>query len=74
MTIKYVRKFFGQEKYISEFTCYQKLHFCTPVTHKGGIIWCMIIHQNIRKYNFMRVYFQLLHWPLLTLNSLLAQL
>ena len=22
---------FGKEKYISEFICYQKLHFCTPV-------------------------------------------
>ena len=47
MTIKYMRNFFGKEKYISEFTCYQKLHFHTPVTCKGGVIWHMIAHQNI---------------------------
>ena len=49
MTIKYVENFFGKEKYISEFICYQKLHFCTPggynlaydhtPNYTGGIIW-----------------------------------
>ena len=45
--------FFGKEKYISEFTCYQKLHFCTPVTCKGSIIWCMIVCQTYLGYNFV---------------------
>ena len=44
VTIKYVENFFGKQKYISEFICYQKLHFCTL---GGGIIWHMIVHQTI---------------------------
>ena len=47
MTIKYVRNLFGKEKYVSEFICYQKVHFCTPVILKGGIVWHTIIHQTI---------------------------
>ena len=47
MTIKDVKNFFGKEKYISEFICYQRLHFHTPVIHKGGIICHTIICQNI---------------------------
>ena len=48
MTIKYVSKLLWLEKnYISEYIHYQKLHFCTPVICKGGIIWCVIVHQTI---------------------------
>ena len=53
MTIKYVKKnFFGKEKYISEFTRYQKLHFHTPVSSQGGIIWRTIIRKNIPRVYF----------------------
>ena len=35
MMIKYLKKSFDTEKYISEFMCFQKLHFCMPVTLMG---------------------------------------
>ena len=35
MTMKDVKNFFGKEKFILEFIHYQKLHFHTPVIHKG---------------------------------------
>ena len=41
--IKYGKKVIGTEKYISEFIRYQKLHFCTPVTHMGGTVWHMFV-------------------------------
>ena len=41
-----------KEKYIPEFTHYQKLHFRTPVTCKGGIIWHTIVRKTYRGYNF----------------------
>ena len=38
---------FGEEKYISEFICYLKFHFRTPVILNRGIVWRTIIRQTI---------------------------
>ena len=50
-----------KEKFVSEFISYQKLHFHTPVIHKGGIIWHGSYTKLYRGYILVGTYIFPLH-------------